>query len=172
MARESAGVYRWLKKMADKKISYGQKFLLNLMDLRELARFHQVHLSDFSFAYVYNVAVGKFDFPSVKFIHAIMNIIPPDRWFFYVGEDFDYMTAEDADYVQDYRQSANYRTLQEIPKKHGSYRTWCQAHGFSYRSFMSIINGNRQLTPQRIFQLRSIFPPHGWFVRSGVDKNE
>lgn len=149
----------------DKKISYGQQFLQNLMRLRELAHFSQLCLPDFSFTYVYNVAVGKFDFPSMKFIGDMLPFVPPDRWFYLVGEQFDSAIDDDAAYTTDFRQSVNYRRILDIPKSAGSYKVWCKSKNLSYRSFMSIVNGNRQLTPQRIFSLRDMLPPLGWFVR-------
>ena len=73
--------------MSGGMVTYGQKYLLDLIEMRQLVAFCRRHVGDsFSAPYVLGVAHGTRAFPSIRFICRVSEAIPPAWWFYYVDE--------------------------------------------------------------------------------------
>lgn len=147
-------------------LSYGQKYLLDLIDERKLADFCRKYVPE-RFSFAFNLAVGQVKFPPAHLIYTLRNIIYPGDWFFHLNEkkpEKRSLNDTDSD-VYDIRKTVNYNKIIKLHESKELF-SFARQNGLNYSSFTHLINGLREFTPVFMFRLRNIFEPEDWFIYS------
>lgn len=153
-------MYRLICKEED--ITHGQRFLLDLMDRRELAQFCRDH--GLTLVYLFNVGVGK-NLPPAETIYKLRHVIHPNSWFFREGEPLAL-----PEYSQDtgerwaYLESRGYRELLSIVGRQGD-RNFARDYGFDYTTLWLILTGRRKPSFSRIRSYKDHVVPSDWFYQ-------
>lgn len=153
-------MYRLMCK--DEDITHGQRFILNLMDSRQLAQFCRDF--DLSFVYMFNVGVGK-NIPPISTIYKLRHQVHPNSWFYKEGEllttpEYKADTGETWDFLQ----SKGYRQLVSIVESVGD-RVWARENNFDYTSLWLILTGRRKPSFPKIRSYKNHVIPSDWFYR-------
>lgn len=153
-------MYRLMCKEED--ITHGQRFLLDLMDRRELAQFCRE--MDLPFVYAFNIAVGK-NIPPVPFIYKLRSLVHPNSWFFRESEPLalpEY--GQDTGETWEYMESKGYKKLLEIVEVKGD-RSFAREYGFDYTSLWLILTGRRKPSFLKIRSYKDHVVPADWFFK-------
>lgn len=142
----------------EKDITYGQRFLLDLLKERKFAAFCRDN--DLKFEYTYMVAIGG-NLPPVSLIYKLRRIIHPVLWFYTEQEQ----RPEEKEYPEDgaggwdYTQSLGFRQFSRIE----NLKSWSIENGFAYVSMWIIASGRRSPSYVKIRQLKDYIYPADWF---------
>lgn len=150
----------------EKDITYGQRYLLNLLEERKFSAFCRDN--SLKFEYTYTIAIGG-NLPQLPLIYKLRNIIHPVLWFYTEQEDKpeerlykDYHpenTITNDGEQWDYTQSIGFRKFQKIE----NLKSWSIENGFSYVSMWIIATGRRNPSYAKIKQLKNFVYPSDWF---------
>ena len=146
----------------EEDITHGQRFLLGLMDKRELAQFCRDH--DFSLVFLFNVGIGK-NLPPAETIYKLRHVIHPNSWFYKEGESVvlsEY--SQDTGDTWKYMESKGYRKLLSIVENKGD-RNFAREHGFDYTSLWLILTGKRKPSYLKICSYKDHITPSDWFFK-------
>lgn len=153
-------MYRLMCKEED--ITHGQRFLLGLMDKRELAQFCRDH--DFSLVFLFNVGIGK-NLPPAETIYKLRHVIHPNSWFYKEGESVALSEySQDTGDTWKYMESKGYRKLLSIVENKGD-RNFAREHGFDYTSLWLILTGKRKPSYLKICSYKDHITPSDWFFK-------
>jgi len=144
--------------MNESGMNMGRKYLMGLIEKKKLTSWCRGTFgSRFSVVYVYNVAVGKYDFPSLSFIMTAAKEINPALWFYAPGERARRSAGNSK--ISSYKESQNFKRLCAIK----DLWHWSEDNGQNYLTMRLLVDGKRSLTPQRIKALKCCFAPALWF---------
>ena len=146
----------------EEDITHGQRFLLGLMDKRELAQFCRDH--DFSLVFLFNVGIGK-NLPPAETIYKLRHVIHPNSWFYKEGESVvlsEY--SQDTGDTWKYMESKGYRKLLDIVEVKGD-RNFAREYGFDYTSLWLILTGKRKPSYLKICSYKDHITPSDWFFK-------
>lgn len=153
-------MYRLMCKVED--ITHGQRFLLNLMDRRELAQFCRD--LDLSIVFLFNVGIGK-NLPPAETIYKLRHIIHPNSWFFRESEALTlHEYSEDTGETWNYTESKGYKDLLAIVEQKGD-RNFAREYGFDYTSLWLILTGRRKPSFSKIRSYKDHVTPADWFYK-------
>ena len=146
----------------EEDITHGQRYLLNLMDKRELAQFCRDH--DFSLVYLFNVGIGK-NLPPAETIYKLRHVIHPNNWFFREGEPVALSEySQDTGDTWKYMESKGYKKILSIVEEKGD-RNFAREHGFDYTSLWLILTGRRKPSFLKIRSYKDHVIPSDWFFK-------
>ena len=146
----------------EEDITHGQRFLLGLMDKRELAQFCRDH--DFSLVFLFNVGIGK-NLPPAETIYKLRHVIHPNSWFYKEGESVALSEySQDTGDTWKYMESKGYRKLLDIVEVKGD-RNFAREHGFDYTSLWLILTGKRKPSYLKICSYKDHITPSDWFFK-------
>lgn len=151
-------------------LSYGQKYLLDLIDQKKLAEFCRENIPE-KFTFAFSLAVGKIKFPPAHFIYKLRNIIYPGDWFYHLDQPRpERKTLNDIDGPYDITKTINYNKILKIYTSKELF-AFTQQNNLNYSSFTHLINGLREFSPAFMNRLRNLFAPEDWFIYSDSSKN-
>lgn len=141
----------------EKDISYGQRYLLDLVDKRSLAKFCRDN--NFDFLQCFRIAVGKVN-PPVIFISQLTKFIHPVLWFYTESEPKPIMKEyKKIRQPWDFKKSIICKKIAKID----NLKAWSDSHGITQTSFFLLAKGKRKPSFLKIKELREIFNPSDWF---------
>lgn len=149
----------------EKKLSYAQKFLLDMADKRCLHKFwaEKIKTEKYNFFYVFLIATGK-NSVSLNFIWDCRKVINPVDWFATISEPrLEPIPVSTARGDYDYTKSLNFKKLLAIPK----LREWSIANsdkGADFYKLWLVKTQHRKITFFRIKEFKNIFPIGDWFL--------
>ena len=153
------------------ELSYGQKYLLDLMDQKKLAGFFRDAKVPEKFTYAFNLAIGKYKFPPAHFIYKLRNIIYPGDWFYLLDQPRpERKPLNDIDGPYDITKTINYNKILKIYTSKELF-AFTQQNNLNYSSFTHLINGLREFSPAFMNRLRNLFAPEDWFIYSNSSEN-
>lgn len=157
---------------AEDELSYGQRFLLDLIDSRSLVKWCKEHTdlvpnisTDYFFTYSFKIATGRFPVVSIKFIYNLRSVINPADWFHTVKEPRPEAIPEKNMFFgdeYDYKSSVNFAILKSLPV----LKSWCMENGINYMNAWYILCKDRCVSYARILEMKHILKPENWFIRS------
>lgn len=141
-------------------ITHGQRFILTMMDKRELAQLCRD--KDFVLAYMFNVGIGK-HLPPIPVIYKLKDIIHPNSWFYRESETLETPEyREDTGETWEYQKSKGYKKLASLVEPVG-VRSWAKEHNIDHSSLWMILSGKRKPSFLKIRSLAPIVTPSDWF---------
>lgn len=153
------------------ELSYGQKYLLDLIDQRKLAEFCRNYVPE-RFSFAFNLAIGKVKFPPANFIYKLRNIIYPGDWFVHINEEKpERKPLNDIEGLYDIKKSINYNKILKMHLSKSLY-DFTQQNGLNYSTFTHLINGLREFSPTFMYRLHNILPPEDWFIYTKQEQNQ
>lgn len=154
------------------ELSYGQKFLLELIDKRALSNFTRTELnSSIHFTYLFHLGTGNLRFAGRQDIYKMRHVVFPDNWFYKLKEPKpkEIQLPEPVE-PYDVQKTVNFIKLKEMYDNHELY-TFAKENNFSYITFNHIINGRYGVSSAVINKFKSHFEPYLWFVTEDEFKN-
>ena len=150
--------------VTEDQITYGQKYLLDLLNNRKLSEFWNKELSQkFTFPYVFNYAIGKQTPPSLVFINAMNKYVNPAEWFYTVKEEKPVAKNENQEYTDDIRKSVNFVKLYKMYQDKTLW-DFCKKNNLGYAGLYHSINQRSLITNKMILKLKEFFIPLDWFI--------
>jgi len=146
-------------------ISWGQKYLLDLIQKRALAAFVRSELEpNYHFTYLFHISINQIKIPPIKLINMLRHVISPGDWFYPASGPRPYKRhLEKKDF--DIKDSINYTRLYSMFSSRILY-AWCKKNNLDYNIFNHVFNGHWALSPKKIKKLEPWFDPALWFIDS------
>lgn len=152
----------------EKDINYGQKYLLDLCDKRQLNQFWQKNcLDQFDFTYIFCIATGKQKSASLAFINLLSRFINPADWFYTLSEPKPQELPDNVRLTDNIRLSKNFSFIQKMYENKELY-SFCKEKNISYKALMHVLTGRNLISYPKIKELKEIFKPIDWFI---LDEN-
>lgn len=149
----------------ENELSYGQKFLLDLIDRRKLSEFTRSELnSSIHFTYLFHLGTGQLKFAGTQDVYKMRHIVFPDNWFYKLSETKPAeikLSAPTEPY--DVKKTVNFQKLQKMYDNKELYK-FAKDHDFNYITFNHIIKGRYGVSSAVINKFKSYFKPYLWFV--------
>lgn len=152
----------------EEDITHGQRYLLTLMETRELTSFWKDFKDEYSFEYFFYAAIGKFKTPSYRFIFELREKINPVLWFFRESENVPETALKKG--IVYFTDSINFKKLKSLYEHNLLWKFFVIDNHSKplYQSTVSIITENSIVNCNYIKRLDSKFhdefPIENWFV--------
>ncbi len=148
----------------EEEITYGQKYLLDICDKRQLSQFWQQNcMESFNFTYIFNIATGKQRSVSLAFINMLSKYVNPADWFYTVSETRPEPLPEGTKLTDDIRKSKNVQKIKELYEK-GELFNFCKEKEINYKALMHVLNGRNLISYPKIKEMKELFAPLDWFI--------
>ena len=146
------------------EINYGQKYLLDLCDKRQLSQFWQQNCIEMcNFTYIFNIATGRQKSVSLPFISLMSEFVNPADWFYNVTEKKPEPLPEGIKLTDNILLSKNIKTIRELYDKRELFN-FCKDKNINYKTLMHVLNGRNLISYPSIKELKHIFNPLDWFI--------
>ncbi len=147
-------MYRLLCKEED--ITRGQRFLMDVIDRRELAQLCRE--TGLSFNYTYQIGIGG-QAPPVPLIYTLRRYVHPVLWFYTEQErEPELRSYKNLTKEWEFRETIGFREL----SSRSSLRKWCTDHHLQYTSLWFIASGKRPPSYYKIKLMRELIYPGDW----------
>lgn len=149
----------------ESEITYGQKYLLDLMDKKQLAAWCRDNLiAKYTFSYLFHIGTGMVKMPPADLIYKLRHLIYPADWFYTVSEPRPAVRPLEKR-TEDFEveKSKNFIKLRKMYDEKKLY-SWCFENHLNYVPFSHVFNKHYALSVNKMRKLREFFPPEDWFI--------
>lgn len=154
----------------ESELTYGQKYILDLMEKKQLAAWCRdldnlsSKYENYAFSYLFHIGVGQIKMPPADIIFKLRHLIFPSYWFYTTSEskpEQKSLTKMEEEF--DIEKSVNFKILKDMYEEKKLYN-WCSEHNLNYVPFSHVFNSHYGLSVNKMKKLREYFPPENWFI--------